>query len=135
MPTPFAFRSVFNDFEQLKEQTPQWRLDWRQLDRGPLEASVSQVATGSVLVSHSVFNRAFEQHGAAPPGGRTFGLLEKGIPETRWCGRPLLDDQANVFDRTYANHLNRASAFDPNAVRVNEPGRTLWLRVGWRSKS
>ena len=39
---------------------------------------------------------------------------------------------ANVFDRTYANHLNRASAFDPAAVRVNEPGRTLWLRVRWQ---
>jgi iron complex outermembrane receptor protein len=39
---------------------------------------------------------------------------------------------ANVFDRTYANHLNRASDFDPAAVRVNEPGRTLWLRVAWR---
>jgi iron complex outermembrane receptor protein len=41
---------------------------------------------------------------------------------------------ANVFDRTYANHLNRASAFDPTAVRVNEPGRTIWLRVGWRGQ-
>jgi len=41
---------------------------------------------------------------------------------------------ANVFDRTYANHLNRASAFDPSAVRVNEPGRTIWLRVGWRGQ-
>ena len=39
---------------------------------------------------------------------------------------------ANVFDRTYANHLNRASAFDPDAVRVNEPGRTYWLRLRWR---
>jgi len=41
---------------------------------------------------------------------------------------------ANVFDRTYANHLNRASAFDPNAVRVNEPGRTFWLRVRWQGQ-
>lgn len=39
---------------------------------------------------------------------------------------------ANVFDRTYANHLNRANAFDPVEVQVNEPGRTYWLRLGWR---
>jgi iron complex outermembrane receptor protein len=38
---------------------------------------------------------------------------------------------ANVFDRTYANHLNRASLFDPDPVRVNEPGRTYWLRLRW----
>ncbi len=39
----------------------------------------------------------------------------------------------NAFDRTYATHLNRASLFDPDPVRVNEPGRTWWLRLRWRS--
>jgi len=41
---------------------------------------------------------------------------------------------ANVFDRTYANHLNRANVFDPTAVQVNEPGRTYWLRLRWRGE-
>ena len=40
---------------------------------------------------------------------------------------------ANVFGRDYANHLNRASLFDPDPVRVNEPGRTYWVRVRWRA--
>ena len=36
----------------------------------------------------------------------------------------------NLFDRTYANHLNRANLdpFNPDPVQVNEPGRTLWMR-------
>jgi iron complex outermembrane receptor protein len=38
---------------------------------------------------------------------------------------------ANVFDRSYANHLNRANVFDPVEVQVNEPGRTYWLRLRW----
>ncbi len=38
---------------------------------------------------------------------------------------------ANVFDRAYANHLNRANLFEPVEVQVNEPGRTYWLRVRW----
>jgi iron complex outermembrane receptor protein len=35
----------------------------------------------------------------------------------------------NVFDRTYAYHVNRASVdpFNPTAVKVNEPGREYWL--------
>ena len=41
---------------------------------------------------------------------------------------------ANVFDRTYASHLNRASLFDPEPVRVNEPGRTVWVRLSWRGQ-
>ncbi len=38
----------------------------------------------------------------------------------------------NVFDRTYANHLNRANLFDPDPVRINEPGTTVWIRLSWR---
>jgi iron complex outermembrane receptor protein len=40
---------------------------------------------------------------------------------------------ANIFNLNYANHLNRGSLFDPEPVRVNEPGRTLWLRLRWRA--
>jgi iron complex outermembrane receptor protein len=35
----------------------------------------------------------------------------------------------NVFDKTYAEHISRSNLMDPFAVRVNEPGRTLWLRL------
>jgi iron complex outermembrane receptor protein len=38
----------------------------------------------------------------------------------------------NVFDRAYANHLNRGNLFDPDPVRINEPGRTYWVRLAWR---
>ena len=38
----------------------------------------------------------------------------------------------NLFDRTYANHLNRGNLFDPDPVRINEPGRTFWIRLAWR---
>ncbi len=38
----------------------------------------------------------------------------------------------NVFDRAYAEHLSRAGAMVPGflqTTRVNEPGRTLWLKL------
>jgi iron complex outermembrane receptor protein len=35
----------------------------------------------------------------------------------------------NLFDKAYANHLNRANAFDPVQVQVNEPGRSFWARL------
>lgn len=37
----------------------------------------------------------------------------------------------NIFDKTYANHLNRANVdpFNPNAIQVNEPGVTGWMKV------
>lgn len=40
----------------------------------------------------------------------------------------------NVFDRTYAYHVSRANQdpFNPQAVRVNEPGRSVWLKTKWQ---
>ncbi|WP_322520616.1 TonB-dependent receptor [Guyparkeria halophila] len=37
----------------------------------------------------------------------------------------------NVFDRTYAQHVNRAysGAFGDPTSRINEPGRTVWARL------
>jgi iron complex outermembrane receptor protein len=40
----------------------------------------------------------------------------------------------NIFDRSYAYHLNRSSFFEPLRVRVNEPGRVLWVRLGWSGR-
>lgn len=42
----------------------------------------------------------------------------------------------NVFDRQYAEHLNLAGSADfgypADPVRIAEPGRTAWLRVGFK---
>ncbi len=42
----------------------------------------------------------------------------------------------NVLDRTYAEHLSRGGAmvagFPPPSTRVNEPGRTGWLKADFR---
>lgn len=37
----------------------------------------------------------------------------------------------NLLDDTYADHLNRGNLFDPDPIRVNEPGRTAWIRLRW----
>ena len=37
----------------------------------------------------------------------------------------------NLFDETYAYHVSRANMdpFNPEAIRVNEPGRLLWISI------
>lgn len=35
----------------------------------------------------------------------------------------------NLFDKKYAQHLNRSNAFDPTQVQVNEPGRSAWVKL------
>lgn len=38
----------------------------------------------------------------------------------------------NLFDKAYAQHLNRANAFDPTQIQVNEPGRAAWIKFSAR---
>jgi len=42
----------------------------------------------------------------------------------------------NVFDRAYAEHLNLAGSadfgFPADPVRINEPGRNVWLKLDYR---
>lgn len=36
----------------------------------------------------------------------------------------------NVFDKTYANHLNAVNVFDVTQSKINEPGVSLWVKAG-----
>ena len=38
----------------------------------------------------------------------------------------------NLFNETYATHLNRANAFDVTVARINEPGRGLWAKLNFQ---
>jgi len=67
--------------------------------------------------------------------GRTggFGVLSLNAG---WKPTPAVLVSAgvdNLFDKVYAEHLSRGGAavsgFE-QTTRVNEPGRTLWLKVG-----
>jgi len=36
---------------------------------------------------------------------------------------------SNILDKTYSNHLNRGSSFDNTVAKVNEPGRSFFVRI------
>jgi AraC family ethanolamine operon transcriptional activator len=79
--------ALFDDFETFHEAMAGWDLDWCQLDAGPLQASLTQLACGPAMLTHLTFNRSFLQRGNSPPG-ITFGLPDAG-PEFDWCGKPV----------------------------------------------
>jgi iron complex outermembrane receptor protein len=66
-----------------------------------------------------------------PTGG--FGVLSLNAAWRPSDGVLVSAGVDNLFDKTYAEHLSRSGAMVPGyeqTVRVNEPGRTLWLKVG-----
>ena len=121
----------FGDFEQFSEATRGWDFDFRQLDRGPLDAELLQLGVGPVLVMRASFNRRFDQRGGAPPGLRTFALPEERV-EAEWCGHLASDAHLNAFSRGGEFHAVSPPGFAVHTVSVSEEllddvARTLGL--------
>jgi len=67
--------------------------------------------------------------------GRDFGETDGYVVADLFASIAVMDDVtvklgvSNLFDKLYANHLNRESLDDATAVRVNEPGRSFYIRI------
>jgi len=85
-PPLHVLRQQFRDFDELAKAVHGWGLNWVQLDCGPLDAAVQQIATPAALLSRFRFSRKFHQRGISPPGVRTFGLIGERSPEVAWRG-------------------------------------------------
>ncbi len=90
-------RLAFSSFEHLAEVAGGWDLDWRQLDRGRLEATFLQVATAGAAISRVAFSRRFAQRGSSPSGMLTFGLIGKAVGEIGWCRQMVSTENLLLF--------------------------------------
>ena len=90
-------RLSFSSFEHFAEAAGEWDLEWRQLDRGRLEATFLQVACPGAAISRVAFNRRFAQRGSSPSGMLTFGLIGEAVGEICWCRQNVSTEDLLVF--------------------------------------
>ena len=45
------------------------------------------------------------------------------------AGLELVGGVSNLFDKTYASYLSQSNGFDPGVVKVNEPGRAVYVQA------
>lgn len=106
----------------------------------PLEASVSLDYRRGAWGLGSIVRASATQHEVDPLSGLDVGqtsgwavldLYGRYRPNNTVTVSAGID---NLFDSTYAYHVNRAASdpFNPTAVQVNEPGRNLWLKTAVR---
>jgi AraC family ethanolamine operon transcriptional activator len=91
------FSLCFDEFDAFAEATREWDLDFFQLDCGSFQAELSQTITPSVILVECAFSRMIEQHGAPPPGYRTFGFAASQNLELRWRGKTVGPDSLMLF--------------------------------------
>ena len=152
-----AFSGIFADIDEMGERIG-WQLSFRQLEAGPLVASVDLLQSRTFSLMRVNFNRRFHQTGSAIPGMKTFGILQENSPVIDWCGTKLTGgdivdfNQRNGFDGvSHAGHSAYTFSLDddllyarareqgvqiespPNeesAGKLAKPGRGLWSLLG-----
>jgi len=71
----------------------------------------------------------------ATGSGRDVGKTAGYVTADLYGSRPVMDNMefglgvTNMFDKTYANHLNKSNSFDATETQVNEPGRSFYVRL------
>ena len=79
-----ALNTRFHDMEGFASAIG-WELDFRQLERGHLNADVIGILGRDCMLAGMEFNRTFHQVGEAPDGMFTFGIPCIETPEVKWC--------------------------------------------------
>jgi len=120
LPPIQSMRREFRDFDELAETIHGWGLDWVQLDRGPLDAAIQQIATPTTLLSRFRFSRKFHQRGTSPPGVRTFGLIGKQSPEVEWRGNTGTSSHILAFPADDLFEVVSQPGFHGNTVSIPE---------------
>ena len=90
----------FRDVDAFNEAARGWDLHFRQLERGALDAKLSQYQTRNASFTSSQLSRVVAQSGGPPPGMRTFGIRHDGLPWLQWCGRDVNADAVICFHPT-----------------------------------
>jgi len=103
MNAPAVTSSTFTDSEEWSAVLSDWNLQFRQLDCGPLQASIDRVISSKLVVQRVQLSRRFHQCGFAPHGVLTFGIPDLG-DSIKWYG-----DSAHK--RSMMN-FNRRNGFD-----------------------
>lgn len=111
----------------------------------PLEARLSATYAARTWSASALWRGAAAQNRVAVRQGNIVGQDIGASPgfglvslNASWTPRPqwrLSAGADNLFDRTYAEHISRAGAAVsgyPQTLRVNEPGRFLWVKLDVR---
>ncbi len=132
----FSLRRHFDDFDDFASSAREWKLEFRQLDRGFFHGDILQIRHGSILLSRFSVNRRLEIRAAPPEGFRNFGIPVKVPQPFVWRGRVLQQQTIQV----YHSHDDYEAIVPPNFTTfvlsisedvLGELGQTLKLPVPW----
>jgi len=115
-----AVRRSYSDFDRLAVEVRGFGLEWLQLDRGPLRATIQQLQLPGSLLSRFRFSRSFHQRGSAPTGMWTFALIGRQSPQVGWGRDQASGSHLILFPRDDEYQFVSHPGFHGDTISVTE---------------
>lgn len=117
---PSVIAGQFAEFDQLTEVTVAWDIDFRQVGKGKLNATLAQATGASWSLAMARFDRPSFQQGTTVAGMRTFAILDSQASEQEWCGRRFSPDTIAVFASDGAFQAVSQPGFDVHTLSFSD---------------
>ncbi|MBK1792294.1 AraC family transcriptional regulator [Persicirhabdus sediminis] len=106
--------------DSLREKVCAWDLDFMQLEKGGLAATIEQAALARLLMTRGQFSRKLEQRGGSPVGYRTFGFSLNPESPFSWRGHSVEANKVLLFPQNGELYAVSEPGFHVMTVSVPE---------------
>jgi AraC family ethanolamine operon transcriptional activator len=117
MHAPGIIRGTFTDSEEWCAAISDWNLEFRQIDCGPLLASIERVMCSNLVVQRVQLSRRFHQRGFAPNGVLTFGVPDQ-CDTINWYSKSAQKQSLMNFNRRNGFDAVSDSGFAANTLSI-----------------
>jgi len=117
---PIVIAGRFAELDQLTQVAAAWDVDFRQVGKGKLNATLAQATGESWSLAMACFDRPTFQRGTTVAGMRTFAILDSHASEQEWCGRIFSPDTIAVFAGDGAFQAISQPGFDVHTLSFSD---------------
>lgn len=118
MHSPTLIKGRFTDSDEWSAAIADWNLEFQQLDRGPLAATIRRVISPQLVVQRVRLSRRFHQRGFAPEGVLTFGIADQS-DKISWYGRSAQRESMMNFNRRNGFDAVSEAGFSARTISVS----------------
>lgn len=97
MDQPFFIHQNMNDFDEFCCVIKNWNLDYRQLETGLFSSELLMFGDDTIIFGRAKLGRKLRQHGEAPPGLITLGILVNPKSRIHWRNHEITGDVLFIF--------------------------------------
>lgn len=117
MQTAALVRGKFTDSDEWSASIADWNLQFRQIECGPLKATVDRAMFPNLAIQRVQLSRRFHQCGFAPDGVLTFGIPDER-DKISWYGKSAQRESMMNFNRRNGFEAVSEAGFSAHTISL-----------------